>query len=182
MVSLMSAGVMVPSSRITKSPKTTSSAFTVFSFPSLLTVQDGEDIFLRASRAFEALASWMVPMVASSKSIAMMTPTSAQSSMSFMPCTLLMMANTASIAAAISKMITSGSLNSPKNMWMMLSFFFSTSLLGPYLASLAVASSSVRPLTGSVPYSLHTVSMECCEGSNVLSAFLVSFPDSLVVR
>ena len=61
MVSLISAGTILPSSKITKSPVTKSSALISLNFPFLLTIHWGEESFFKASRAFSALDSWIVP-------------------------------------------------------------------------------------------------------------------------
>ena len=59
---LISAGTDVPSSRMTISPGTNSSAGIVMILPFLLTTEVGALIFLRASRDFSAFASWIVPI------------------------------------------------------------------------------------------------------------------------
>ena len=56
-MSLKSAGIVLPSSKMTTSPRTSSSAFNSMSLPSLLTTQVGDDIFFKASNDFSALFS-----------------------------------------------------------------------------------------------------------------------------
>ena len=75
-----SAGTVLPSSKITISPTTRFSAGISTIFPSLLTVAVGADIFFKASKAFSAFISWMVPIKALIKTTPKIIKTSANPS------------------------------------------------------------------------------------------------------
>ena len=78
-ISLKSAGTVLPSSKITISPGTSSSAFSSTKAPSLLTIQVGEDILFKASNDFSALLSCTVPIIAFKTQTPMMMIGSAKS-------------------------------------------------------------------------------------------------------
>ena len=154
-----SAGTVLPSSKMTMSPRTSSSAFNSTSFPSLLTTHVGEDIFFKASNDFSALFSCTVPMIAFNTQTPKIMIGSAKSNDSPFLTTLKMEIATLNNAAA-KRMKIIGSLNWPKNTKKSGVFFFSGNLFGPYLTSLSPASWLVKPCS--------TLLSSCCKTSLAL--------------
>ncbi len=148
-INLTSAGMISPSSKTTKSPGTTSSALMEAILPPRFTVQVGVESFFKASSDCSAFCSWIEPISALTITIANMTIQSIHSSAAS-PLVLLTIKIAKEIKAAIKRTMTIGSVNCLRNLMIKGEFLASWSLLGPYSSNLFLASSGVKPLSGSV--------------------------------
>ena len=122
-----SAGTKSPASRWMMSPGTSREASMTSVLPFRNTLAWGADIFFKASSAFSALLSCIIPMMALRITIRRMSTGSKNSIGS--PST---QAIPKEMAAAMSRMIIITSLNWSKNRCRLLFFFFSFRRLGPY--------------------------------------------------
>ena len=133
---LISAGTILPSSRITMSPGTRSFASTERILPPLRTLARGEDIFFKASKAFSAFFSWTVPITALIRTTAKIMATSMNSSHSCpgstFPWVIFKTAKMRERTLAPSKMNVMGSLKLEKKVLISESFFFSSKRFSPY--------------------------------------------------
>ena len=158
-----SAPIVSPSSIITTSPGTNSLDLTLATLPSLRTFDSGDDNFLSASKDVWALISWTVPIIELRTTTAKMITTSGQSptfKKSNDPCWIVSYIETPIvIATAPNKTKIIGLFICSKKMRIQDFFFFSSNLFSPYLASLAFASSLLRPLSRSVFNSLTVCSI-----------------------
>ncbi len=118
-VSLPSAGIRSPSSRIVMSPGTTSLAGIIFSFLSRSTRALGAVSFFIASSAFSERYSWMKPT------------TELRATMTAMVAASTVSPIRKAIAVATRSMTTNMSLNWLRNIWRRVTFSRSTSSLYP---------------------------------------------------
>ena len=140
-----SAGIKSPASRWIMSPGTSWEASMIFSSPSRRTLARGADIFFRASRAFSALLSCTIPIMALSTTMSRISTGSKNSIGS--PSTQAMTKET---AAARSRIMIMTSLNCSKNRWRLVFFFFSCNLFSPYWERRWAAWPLVSPFSGEV--------------------------------
>mmetsp|Transcript_20653 Transcript_20653/g.58797 ORF Transcript_20653/g.58797 Transcript_20653/m.58797 type:complete len:234 (-) Transcript_20653:576-1277(-) len=135
-----SAGTRSPRVSMTTSPGTMRLAGTLLSLPSRTMMASLESMAFRASAAFSAEPSWMMPMVV----LITMTPTMIPTWMELVTGSSVM-ARTAEMTATKTRMPTSTLLTCCQILMRRLSFSFSVSLFSPYLARRVAASSVVRP-------------------------------------
>ena len=135
-----SAGMKSPASRRMMSPGTSWAASMTCSFPSRSTLAWGADMFFRASMAFSALDSCIMPSRAFNTTMSKIS-TGSKNSMGSWP----KQATTKLTAAASSRMSIITSLNWSKNRWRFVFFLFSASLFSPYRSRRCRASWLERP-------------------------------------
>ena len=143
-----SALMLSPSSRAMTSPGTSSAAATIVTSPSRITLAFDGTSFCSASVAFSALYSWKKPMVALSRTTAMIAIVTLMLSWRLAP--VDSMAAMKTRTAAASSMIANRLVNWSMNLKKMGRLTLAGRTFLPCLASRANASSSVRPC-GEVP-------------------------------
>ena len=135
-----SAGMLSPASSTTTSPGTSPALSMVTICPSRSTFDFAAVISLRAAMASSALFSWITP----STELRTTTNNIMKTSDGFSCWYSDVMSDR---AAAARRMRIIGSFIWSKNLAMLLLFFASISLFGPYLVSLADASAACRPFS-----------------------------------
>jgi len=157
-VSLMSAGITAPVSRMTMSPGTSSLVFTSEMAPSRSTFDRGDASSFKASSEVSAFFSWTAPISALTSRMPSMIYVSRSPSPSITP-------TTPEMAAAIRRTIIMKLLNCSRNIRRKLFFDFDSSWLKPYCSCLFFTSAVVSPDDSLAPSSLIRSAASCLYAS-----------------